>query len=181
MATAHQLLSNLYDGAVVLPHTPRVTVLYAAPSMDALQLVPDLARYQAMARGGVDVRVWVEKRPGQLAATLSGADGVPTPARLEAESERGTSWAPWLRRAGGGPPARYEMHLGGECVPVHVGRVQAADVPAHDATERLVVVCGPDGFVAAMAGPKGRDLVSQGPLRGAAAERGYAAADVVKL
>ncbi|ORZ40836.1 hypothetical protein BCR44DRAFT_1423881, partial [Catenaria anguillulae PL171] len=45
----------------------------------------------------------------------------------------------------------------------------------------LTVVCGPDGFVRAIAGSRGRDLISQGPLGGMLAAMGYSASDVYKM
>ena len=47
--------------------------------------------------------------------------------------------------------------------------------------DRLVFVCGPNGFISAVAGPKDRDMVSQGPLGGMLAELGLRAEEVVKL
>ncbi|GAA6063917.1 hypothetical protein JCM10212_003535 [Sporobolomyces blumeae] len=48
------------------------------------------------------------------------------------------------------------------------------------AVRRAVVVCGPEGMVQAVAGPRGRNF-SQGPVGGMLRELGYTDKDVVKL
>lgn len=151
-----------------------MTVLYAAPSLDTLALVPELASFQR-AYPRVRVGVWVE----HLAAshgTLSGLAPDPVPASVQPVASK-RFW--WSR-----PPTAYTLTLSsGAVLPLRQGRIAAADVAAWSAPtdDRLVLVCGPEGFVRAMAGDKGRDLVSQGKLRGILAALGYRPEQVVKL
>ncbi|GAA5858720.1 hypothetical protein JCM8547_004955 [Rhodosporidiobolus lusitaniae] len=49
-----------------------------------------------------------------------------------------------------------------------------------DGKRRVVVVCGPEGMVNAVAGPRGRNF-SQGPVGGILGELGYKQGEVVKL
>ena len=73
----------------------------------------------------------------------------------------------------------------GVAVPVHSGRISFEDIQtrlAHsEVRRRLVLVCGPDGFVHALAGPKARDLRSQGPLGGMLRASGYTETEVFKM
>ncbi|KOS14902.1 cyc2-cytochrome-c mitochondrial import factor [Malassezia pachydermatis] len=65
VTTAHQLLSNVYDKAP-LPATPKISVLYAARSMDDLLLIPELAEYQKKYPGKVKLHIWTESEPSSL-------------------------------------------------------------------------------------------------------------------
>lgn len=171
VSTAVQLLSNAYAAAA--GPVPRITVLYAAQSLDTLEMVPELAAFQRE-HPSVRVGLWVER----LAAhhgTVAALEGPPVPAEVHAE--RRTRWWPTS-------PTHYQLRLAsGDVLPLALGRIEAADLRTWSApdADRLVLVCGPDGFVRAMAGDKGRDMVSQGPLRGLLAELGYRPEQVVKL
>lgn len=179
VAASHQLLSNVLDTRDSTA-IPMLTVWYAAPSMDALQAVPDMVRYMKQYPDRVSLRLWVERMPQHSKqATLCTATGVPIDAEIRRVDT--TTWlgALWPRR-----PA-YELVVDGIGVPVHSGRISLEDIQtrlAHsEAWRRLVLVCGPDGFVHALAGPKARDLISQGPLGGMLQASGYTVAEVFKM
>ena len=127
-----QLLSNL---AASGNDRPRVTVLYAAPSLDALQLVPELASAAAQSEK-VGVSVWAESI-GAYAGALSSLDGT-----VEARVKHGP--ASWLAR-----PTARAIEVAGSTVPLHVGRISVQDIAAlvPNSHDTLVLVCGPDGCV----------------------------------
>ncbi|WFC94404.1 cytochrome-b5 reductase [Malassezia brasiliensis] len=149
VSTAVQLLSNAHAGDA--PSVPRLTVLYAAQSLDTLEMVPELAALQR-AHPNVRIGLWTE-RVAARHGTVAALDGPPVPAELRAE--RRAWWWP-------ASPTHFQLHLGsGDVLPLTLGRINADDLRAWSApaVDRLVLVCGPDGFVRAMAGDKGRDLV----------------------
>ncbi|WFD26860.1 cytochrome-b5 reductase [Malassezia nana] len=82
VTTAHQLLSNVFDSGAITPTTPRITVLYAAPTMDSLQLIPELNRYQKKFASHVSVRAYVESMPLLRHASVTSAQGEAVPAAL---------------------------------------------------------------------------------------------------
>lgn len=180
MTTAHQLLSNVFDSGAITPTTPRIAVLYAAPTMDSLQLIPELSRYQQQFPSHVSVRAFVERMPLLEHASVTSAQGEAVPASLAPRmsfTERLTSLCLGRRK-------QWDLVMVPSTIAVMQGRIEADDLasylpqPYH---RRLVLVCGPEGFVCAMAGPKGRDLVSQGELGGLLAKWGYQSTDVFKM
>lgn len=177
MTTAHQLLSNVYDKAP-LPATPKISVLYAARSMDDLLLIPELAEYQKKYPGKVKLHIWTESEPSSLHGALYDHEGQPYDAQLRVLSHR-KGWLPWHRR-----PSMYQLLVEGQSLPLYIGRPTQAQLQfwsPQKLGERMVLVCGPEGFVSAMAGPKGLDLWTQGPLQGVLAALGYHASEVFKL
>lgn len=181
MTTAHQLLSNVLDNTPLAPNTPQISVLYAVPTMDALQLVPELLQYRQRHPDRVSLHVFVETMPPRASATLSNRQGEEVPASLllpQTPSRRLFSWR--------STPTRQScmLMMSSDSVPLTSGRIDASDVASWSPdprVRRLFLVCGPDGFVRAMAGSKGRDLVSQGPLGGILAKLGYQSTDVFKM
>ena len=179
VAASHQLLSNVLDTRD--PATsPKLTVWYAATSLDALQAVPDMVRYMKQYPEQVQLRLWVERMPQHpQQADLCTATGVPVEAQV-----RRLDTATWLGRLWSRRPV-HELVVDGVAVPVHSGRISFEDIQtrlAHsEVRRRLVLVCGPDGFVHALAGPKARDLRSQGPLGGMLRASGYTEAEVFKM
>lgn len=174
MSTALQLLSNVYSHPS--PDAPKIKVLYAAQSLDSLEMVPDLASFAHAHPQQVSLGVWVERLGGER-GMLGGVE--PTPATVRPLAQK-TGWF-----AKPAAPKRYLLSVGERDIPLSHGRLAPADLvewttPGDDG-ERLVLVCGPDGFVRAVAGAKGRDLLSQGPLRGMLASLGYRPNQVVKL
>lgn len=181
VTTAHQLLSNVLDNKPLAPNTPEISVIYAAPSMDALQLVPELSDYQRRHPDRVSVHVFVEDIPPRMAATLSNRQGEEVPASLHSPVEPRRRLFPWLST-----PSResWTLSMPSYSIPLTLGRVDVCDVAVCSPDphiRRLFLVCGPEGFVQAMAGSKGRDLVSQGPLGGVLAKLGYQSTDVFKM
>lgn len=174
VSTAAQLLSNLLDAP--LDGVPKVQVLYAAQSLDATCMLPELAAYQKAHPDKVSVRVWVEKAVG-TAGMLSGLTE-PVPATL---APKETPKRGWLARPT--VPTQYTLTLGNSTLPVTVGRIQQEDVARFmpHSPDRLVLVCGPNGFVQAMAGDRGRGIADQGALGGALAHMAYTPAQVVKM
>lgn len=179
VAASHQLLSNVLDTRD--PTTiPKLTVWYAAPSMDALQAVPDMVHYMKQYPEHVSLRLWVEHLPQHSQqAALCTAAGTPIDAQI-----RRVKTTTWLGRLWPRRPM-HELIVDGVSIPVHSGRICIEDIQtrlAHsEAWRRLVLVCGPDGFVRALAGPKARDLISQGPLGGMLRDSGYTVAEVFKM
>ena len=179
VAASHQLLSNVLDTRD--PATsPKLTVWYAATSLDALQAVPDMVRYMKQYPEQVQLRLWVERMPQHpQQADLCTATGVPVDAQV-----RRLDTATWLGRLWSRRPV-HELVVDGVAVPVHSGRISFEDIQTRlthsEVRRRLVLVCGPDGFVHALAGPKARDLRSQGPLGGMLRASGYTEAEVFKM
>lgn len=174
VAATHQLLSNVLDTRPSKP--PKLTVWYAAPTMDALQVMPELVAYAKAFPNYVSLRVFVERMPPKTQGVLFAADGGQLPVTVETVPR---SWWQWLKRPSFELVVDDHMHI-----PLHHGRITQDDVQKHlapAAVQRIILVCGPDGFVRALAGPKGRDLVSQGPLQGMLAAAGYAPCDVFKM
>lgn len=172
VSTALQLLSNVFPQAAA--SAPKITVLYAAQSLDTLELVPELAAFQRT-YPQVRVGLWVE-RIASMKGALAALDQPSVSAELVPVEKRRSWWS--------SPPTKFALTLAsGDVLPLSLGRIAAADLQTWSAPteDRLVLVCGPDGFVRAMAGDKGRDLVSQGPLRGILAALGYRQDQVVKL
>ena len=171
IATAAQLVSSVMRAGLRAP--PRISVLYAAPSLDAMQLVPELA--EAQRRGVVDMYLWTEKVEAQARGRLSAADGRMVDAEVVPRPRR-RAWSC-------GPGDVRTLRVGAEDIPLHTGRIGVQDISAlvENARDALVLVCGPDGFVSAIAGPRGRDLVSQGALGGYLALLGFERAQVFKL
>jgi len=190
VTTAHQLLTNVLDAPSLAQRTPpRFRVLYAAQTPDSLQLVPELLRLRDEHPDLVQLALWVEHIQ-QTSGTLNSVHTRSLPGTLRPVEETG-SWGSWLRKSLGfaGSPRQWEFipqsDAGAPPVAVTRGRIERDDVEhwvgRSGDTSRVLLVCGPDGFIEAVAGPKGRDQVSQGPLRGILAGLGYASEQVVKL
>ncbi|WFD19439.1 cytochrome-b5 reductase [Malassezia caprae] len=149
--------------------------------MDALQLVPELSEYQQQHPDRVSLHVFVEAMPPRTAATLSNRQGEEVSASLLPPVKRPHRFFPWLSKPSGEP---WNLSMPSDSIPLTLGRIGASDVAAWSPdpqVRRLFLVCGPEGFVRAMAGSKGRDLVSQGPLGGILAKLGYQSTDVFKM
>lgn len=131
MATAAQLVSNLSTNA----DSPPVSILYAAPSLDALQLVPELV-HAAADTGKVHLSVWCE-RIGAREGLLSSRDGA-----VEAH----VKFVPgsWYARS-----PSMSLSVAGHTVPLRSGRISIHDLGtlAPNMADALVLVCGPDGYV----------------------------------
>ncbi|WFD30252.1 cytochrome-b5 reductase [Malassezia sp. CBS 17886] len=223
ITAAYQLLSNVFGSRQHAPaDAPHFTVLYAAPSVDAFVLLPELASLKQRFSAHVDLGLWAERVPHGGRAVFAGVLSPPLDAELLV-GEAAPRWCRWL--SPGRPPTTYELRWGSgspsESVHVTPGRMHEAQlaswigsgdkagrgIPARGAVDnalsrtsgqldqapsRIVLVCGPDGyvvnargaharFIAAVAGAKGWDAVSQGALGGILARLGYTSAQVVKL
>lgn len=191
ITTAHQLLTNVLDAPGLAQRVPpRFRVLYAAQTPDSLQLVPELLRLRDEHPDLVQLALWVESIR-QTSGMLNSVHAQSLPGSLQ-PVEDARSWGSWVRKGLGisGSPRYWEFvpqdGVGGTPVAVTRGRIERDDVEhwvgrSGDGTSRILLVCGPDGFIEAVAGPKGRDQVSQGPLCGILAGLGYASEQVVKL
>ena len=181
VTTAMQLLSNVLEGGPLTDETPKLTVMYAAPTMDSLELVPELTTLAQQYPEHVSLGLWVEAPPPRLAGTLHGMLMPPVDTTVTATDAPRSLWQQiWTSRT----PEHYSLTVREARVPVAVGRMAVADVATwigRTGADRLVFVCGPNGFISAVAGPKDRDMVSQGPLGGMLAELGLRAEEVVKL
>ena len=153
---------------------PKITVLYAAQSLDSLQCVPELGRYQTEF-AEVKVGIWVENMSSRQ-GYLSDRDSKPIAAELHPVHEPRWWWS--------SPPTQFSLTLAdGTSMPLALGRMQSTDLQKWIAQskDQLLLVCGPDGFVREMAGEKGRDQVSQGPLGGILGGLGYSQGQVTKF
>lgn len=150
--------------------------------MDSLQLVPELSQYHCAYPDRVSLRVFVEDMPPQTRASLSSQHGEEVPASLlPSETPETHRWFSWW--ASPNRPS-WTLSLPSDSMSVTLGRISESDVAGwlpDSHVRRLFLVCGPDGFVKAMAGPKGRDLVFQGTLGGILAKLGYQSTDVFKM
>lgn len=114
---------------------PPVSILYAAPSLDALQLVPDLV-HAAADTGKVHLSVWCE-HIGAREGLLSSRDG-------DVEAYVKSVPGSWYARSPG-----MSLSVAGHTVPLHSGRIGIHDIGTlvPNTAGALVLVCGPDGYV----------------------------------
>ena len=196
---AYQLLTNLFGrpGASV-PRAgggavPKVEVLYAVPDVANALLLPQLHAL-ATANPNVSVALYAEHLPSPSALTPADTAAL---GNLTASSAGGSqrSWIPfWNKGSSLDPklqlaqPASTPTHI-----PVFESRITQQHLakilptpPSKVEVEgemgrTLVLVCGPDAMVEALAGPKSRDGQTQGALAGILARMGLRREDVFKL
>ncbi|PKI84749.1 cytochrome-b5 reductase [Malassezia vespertilionis] len=152
ICTATQLLSNVFgtaqDRHALHAATPKITVLYAAQALDTLELLPELAKYEARFPDHVRIGLWSESvAPGT--GTLSAPASEPISARVDALLGRHKSW--WNVFGQASAPNRYALTLENtKSLPLVHGRIGKDDLarwcePGKPG-ERIVLVCGPDGI-----------------------------------
>lgn len=130
---------------------PRISLLYAASKPSSLLLLPELAKLRSAYGERLRIDLFVESH-----------DGSTRP-----------SWTDWLL---GRSTERDRL-------PVQLGRLSDSSVKAaldrHANKAKHVLVCGPDGMVASVAGPKKDNR--QGELGGMLARIGCKPEEVYKL
>lgn len=135
IAPAHQLLSSCFSKSDTDrdAKVPRFKLLYAAPTIESLSLLPELRRLQHRAQDKLDVQLLVESDTDTTALSrirkLVGMDNV------------------------------VQAHG----LPVTVGRrIRPADLKAQLSSvvsRRAILVCGPEPMVATIAGPRKLDII----------------------
>ncbi|GAK61965.1 ferredoxin reductase-like protein [Moesziomyces antarcticus] len=180
---AYQLLTNLFGHpnrpASPYAASPRVEVLYAMPDLDNALLVPQLHALASRNPDKVGVSLFAERLPSTNSTTAALG-------QLQTQAAKRRSWLPFF---GSGSSLDAKLLLGADgastTIPVFESRITQdhlrrtlAPTPA---SRTLVLVCGPDGMVTALAGPKSRDGQSQGALSGTLAHLGLKQQDVFKL
>lgn len=179
----------------------KFTVLYAAPRPESFLLTPEWSELVQRYPGRVQVELFSESTdaPDLDAIEAAATDAALVPAREQLQQASKS----WLSKA-----SAKVVAIDG--LPLHEGRIGEKDVkkalepllatselPVPEKTsaaavakptistgikrESAVLVCGPDGFIAAVAGPKGRDGRTQGPLGGILAHIGVRPENVWKL
>jgi cytochrome-b5 reductase len=108
---------------------PKFTLLYAASKPSSLLLLPELAALQKEFPDQVDLHLHVDN--------------------LDKETKQGLSWSDWLLSR---PPRIEEQDI-------HEGRINKDAIRlavdrSKDKGSRKILVCGPDGMVTSVAGPK---------------------------
>jgi NAD(P)H-flavin reductase len=154
---AYQLLTSVLGSpdTTARGEVPRFSVLYAVRSLESALLVEELG---ALAAGN----------PGRLSVALFAERGV-------------GGWGGWGRVARWVGGTRRDGTVAG--MPVYASRITGAHLGAlaPRAASQLVLVCGPDDMVAALAGAKAADGRGQGALGGTLGALGYTRAQVFKL
>ncbi|WFD33602.1 cytochrome-b5 reductase [Malassezia cuniculi] len=111
IATAAQLVSNVFESD--LPTLPHISIMYAAQSLDSVQLVPELVSV-AQKTGKVDVSVWCERiNPAQR--RLPSLEGT-----VDADVKTLSTWR----------STRQVLQVGGYDVPLYTGRIGVRDLGA---------------------------------------------------
>ncbi|CAO1614305.1 unnamed protein product [Jaminaea pallidilutea] len=163
IAPAHQLLeSALASSAANAALAPRFKLLYAAPSTSSLLLLPELQELKRQHPDKLDVHLWAEKREESPGSWLSGL--------LTSVAEKGGV------KSGSGTSFS-----------VKTGRIQQADLKqllkqqsnegpraddgSADPIRRAILVCGPEGMVNAIAGPRQVVIVDEKGNRSVAASQ----------
>lgn len=133
---AYQLLNTLISQCSYLgTPLPTFSLLYAASKPSSLLLVPELAALQQEFPQQIKVRLHVDE--------------------LDKSTKQSMSWTDWLFSK---PPSRegLDMHEGR----ISQDAVRQALEQGKDSGSRRILVCGPDGMVSYIAGPR------QGKLQG---------------
>ena len=159
---AFQLLNTVFSQASILaatakaPKLPKFTLLYAATSPSSLLLLPELAALKRQFPEQIELQLQVD--------------------RLDKAGAEQRGWVDWLRGR------RHQM----EGLDVRVGQLDEKAVRAalersgrDEESTRKVLVCGPDGMVAHVSGPKQGKL--QGKLGGILASLHCTEEEVWKL
>jgi cytochrome-b5 reductase len=137
---AYQLLNTLISQCSYLgTPLPTFTLLYAASKPSSLLLLPELAALQQEFPQQINIRLHVDE--------------------LDMTTKQSMSWADWLLSK---PPSREGLDL-------HEGRISQDAVrqvleKSKESGSRRILVCGPDGMISYIAGPKQGKL--QGQLSG---------------
>ncbi|CAD6910601.1 unnamed protein product [Tilletia controversa] len=197
ITTAHQLLHTVAHpssrtGSTLAPSNPRVHILYATQRPSSLLVLPDLFRIRTQAdqsssilnlfAESIDSKAGDRDEPSVRSALLSRAL---EPGSLCKSASDGGALSPsssWSNFFFGGRPTASQI-LG---LPVQEGRITAdaiekslqqikeqrrrsttAEGAAEAGSRPVILVCGPDGMVAALAGSKDQDgRGGQGALGG---------------
>ncbi|SPO20374.1 related to CYC2 - cytochrome-c mitochondrial import factor [Ustilago trichophora] len=192
---AYQLLTNLFGRPNAIParvggDVPKIDVLYATPDVQNALLLPQLYALAEANKDKVNITLFAENLPSP--STLTSADmaalGQLT-ATCPTTSTR--SWIPFFNK-NSSTNAKLELTslMGSTKIPVFESRITQQHLEKtlaqQKASERqgertLVLVCGPDAMVDALAGPKSRDGQTQGRLSGMLGRIGLRQEDVFKL
>lgn len=132
---------------------PRISLMYAASKPSSLLLLPELAKLKEAYGNRLDVQLFVEAEEGIVKR----------------------SWLDWL--------LNKEHTSIQEGFPLQLGRLSDKVIKPvlekHDSKSRHILVCGPDGMVAQVAGAKRGN--QQGELSGILASLGCNQEEVHKL
>ncbi|SPO21296.1 related to CYC2 - cytochrome-c mitochondrial import factor [Ustilago trichophora] len=192
---AYQLLTNLFGRpnstpARVAGKMPKIDVMYATPDVQNSLLLPQLHALAEANKDKVSITLFAERLPSP--STFTSADTAAL-GQLTATSSTTTnrSWIPFFNKRSS-TDAKLELIslTGSTKIPVFESRITQQHLEKaliqQQATEgqsqrTLVLVCGPDAMVNALAGPKSRDGQSQGRLSGMLGRIGLRQEDVFKL
>ncbi|PWY97557.1 ferredoxin reductase-like protein, partial [Testicularia cyperi] len=207
---AYQLLTNVLGrpstGRINSQTTPetKFKLVYAVPDTQNALLLPELSRLVQAHPEQVSLTLLVER----LDHDASGRVTVPPQRPLDSSgltlasevrvimASNGASrvsWNPmsWFRSASIPASAAGQGSAQDVAIQAHQARFNptllqsllAGPKPNGDQDPRylIVLVCGPDGMVNYLAGPKSRDGRTQGPLGGLLAQLGYTQEQVYKL
>lgn len=189
---AFQLLTNLFgraqSGARSGENTPSVHVLYATPDLSHSLLLPELHALAEAHSDKIKVSLFAERlaSPSTLTRTDMAALGALTASPVRTSLAR--SLLPFLRNRGSilDPLLELTSSATSATIPVYPSRItpqhlQHVLTPTQPGSRTLVLVCGPDPMVDALAGPKPRNPQSQPQLSGILAQLGLLPDDVFKL
>lgn len=191
---AYQLLTNLFGRPATAQagKAPKIDVLYATPDIDNALLLPQLHALAEANKDKVSISLFAERLPSSFTSPTSAAAlGPLTPSRSNASR----SWIPFFSTFSPGGEAKLTLISSSSSsttasIPVYESRITQqhleralplAERRADTSQRTLILVCGPDGMLDALAGPKARNGQTQGPLRGVLTKMGVRQENVFKL
>ena len=199
---AYQLLTNLFGrpnstlSKVGSSGGPRIDVLYGTPDVENALLLSELHALADANKGKVSVSLFAERLPNT--SSMSPAETAAL-GQLTAKPSKGGSGGSWIPFFGKSSGVDAKLHLTSATssadsvkIPVFESRITQHHLEkviytderqgsAEGFKRTLVLVCGPDGMVEALAGPKSRDGKTQGQLSGILARIGLRQENVYKL